>query len=476
MIWANFLHIYQPPTQTKEMLDLIADESYSVILNTLKENTKGKITLNINASLTELFIKYKYYNLIEDIKLLLERGQIELTDSAAYHAFLPLIPEDEIIRQIELNHKINKSVYGPLYNPKGFFSPELGISEKVVNVVSKMGYKWMLFDELAFEKDKGDIKHDVLYKIKGTNMVGFFRDRDISFKILSAQLENGNIFLAEIKDLINQNIYLPTAMDGETFGHHRPGLELLLEDIFKSDKIKTARYEDLLDSFKIGDSVSIVPSTWALIPTELLKDQPYQRWLNRDNKVNQMQWQLTHFAIEKVSTSKYRFNDLNDKNRKLSIKEKQWYRARSILDKAIHSDQYWWASARPWWSIEMIEKGAYELRESILNLPDLEDEDKKRAINLYKDIIFTAFAWQREGVIDRMANNFDEEAGEIIETKSYDADPKEYDSIIKHLEKQMLESAEKLNFKRAEEFRKRINNLYLKQKGIIGYNKKHGQN
>ncbi len=474
MIWANFLHIYQPPTQTQEMLDLIADESYSVILNTLKENPNGKITLNINASLTELFIKYKYDNLISDIKLLLERGQIELTDSAAYHAFLPLIPEEEIIRQIELNHKINKAVYGPSYNPKGFFSPELGISQKVVDVVSKMGYKWMLFDELAFEKDKGDIRDDILYRIKGTDMVGFFRDRDISFKILSAQLENGNIFLAEIKDLIDKNIYIATAMDGETFGHHRPGLELLLEDIFKSDKIKTSRYEDLLDIFKVGDTVSIVPSTWALIPVELLKDQPYQRWLNHDNEINQLQWQLTHFAIEKINASTYRFNDLTQNNRILNEKEKQWHKARSILDKALHSDQYWWASARPWWSIEMIEKGAYELKESIFTLPDISKEDKKKAIDLYKEIVFTSFSWQRDGVIDTMANNFDEEAVEIIETKSYYADPKEYDSIIKHLEKQMLDSATKLNFKRAEEFRQRINNLYLKQKGIIRYNKKHG--
>ena len=68
MIWANLLHIYQPPTQTESILKTVSNESYRKILKGLKENPNGKITLNINASLSNLFVKYKYKDIIDDIK------------------------------------------------------------------------------------------------------------------------------------------------------------------------------------------------------------------------------------------------------------------------------------------------------------------------------------------------------------------------------------------------------------------------
>ena len=471
MIWANLLHIYQPPTQTESILKTVSNESYRKILKGLKENPNGKITLNINASLSNLFVKYKYKDIIDDIKFLLDRGQIELTDSAAYHAFLPLLPKTEIIRQIKLNHTINKKIFGDLYDPKGFFPPELGVSSDVIKIISDLGYKWVLLDELAFPAQEGNIQYDKIYKIKDTNLIGYFREREISFKILSAQLESGNIFLSEIKDRLDKNEYMLTAMDGETFGHHRLGLELLLFDIYKSNKLKTIPYGNIDQIFTETKEVNIVPSTWALLPTELLKKQPYERWYNSENTVNVLQWELTRFAIEHVEGSKFKVrNDpllTNEDRNKLSNSDKQWLKSRYMLDRALHSDQYWWASARPWWSIDMIERGAYELQESLLYLPGIDKKVIDKAKNLYRDIVLESFRWQREGIVDAMVEGFDEEATERIETKSLDSDPKEYDKVISHLEKQMLEAASKLEFKRASEFRKRIESLREKQQEIV---------
>ena len=120
-----------------------------------------------------------------------------------------------------------------------------------------------------------------------------------------------------------------------------------------------------------------------------------------------------------------------------------------------------------WWSIDMIERGAYELQESLLYLPGIDKKVIDKAKNLYRDIVLESFRWQREGIVDAMVEGFDEEATERIETKSLDSDPKEYDKVISHLEKQMLEAASKLEFKRASEFRKRIESLREKQQEIV---------
>ena len=87
------------------------------------------------------------------------------------------------------------------------------------------------------------------------------------------------------------------------------------------------------------------------------------------------------------------------------------------MDAALHSDQYWWASARPWWSLEMIERGAKELKDVILIAPASSVKDKKTAQDLYAKIIFTGFEWQRSGLVDEIARLEDEEVRERLEEK-----------------------------------------------------------
>jgi hypothetical protein len=41
--------------------------------------------------------------------------------------------------------------------------------------------------------------------------------------------------------------------------------------------------------------------------------------------------------------------------------------ARTLLDAALHSDQFWWASRRPWWDPNLIHRGLTKQQEVILN-------------------------------------------------------------------------------------------------------------
>ena len=49
MYWANLFHIYQPPGQKKEITRKVANESYSPIIEILKNRPEAKINLNFNA-------------------------------------------------------------------------------------------------------------------------------------------------------------------------------------------------------------------------------------------------------------------------------------------------------------------------------------------------------------------------------------------------------------------------------------------
>ncbi|MBU0598060.1 UvrB/UvrC motif-containing protein [Patescibacteria group bacterium] len=456
MIWANFLHIYQPPTQKEYWVKKIANESYRKILKGLKKNSQARVTININAGLTELFDKYDCHDVIEDIKKLLDKGQIELTGSAKYHPFLPLMPKDEIIRQIKLNTETNKKYFGQAYRPKGFFPPEMGYDRKVGEIVAKLGYKWIILDELAFSGNIHDIDWSKNYTLKGMNdFLVFFRERETSFRILSAEIGmsvfSGNMLIQLLGDRINKNEYLITAMDGETFGHHRPGLEELLFDLYKTKELKSVTISELAPLFKNKQEIDPRPSSWALMKKDIEQNTPYSRWQDKNNEIHQMQWELTNMAIQAIKT--------------MDNSESDFQKVRHSLDQALHSDQYWWASAMPWWSIEMIEAGAKDLKDVILSTP-IDEKTKTRAEKLYQKIVFTAFDWQRTGKVDVLAKSADEDVTQRITTDLPYIPEDEFNKIIKNLEKQMHEAAKAQEYERAAQIRNRVNELIEKKDQI----------
>ena len=449
MYWANFLHIYQPPTQKPIWIKRIADESYRKIMAELKRAPQVKITLNINGILCELLEKNNCQDVIADIKFLADRGQIELTGSAKYHAFLPKLPSPEIVRQIKLNEETLKKYFGSAFRPKGFFPPEMAYSQKVAVVAKKMGYQYILIDELAFPRPRikkiyqeNQIKTDRIYEIKNLkDFFVFFRERNFSFRILSAQIGTVSILLRELGERLSKEEYAFTAMDGETFGHHRPGLEKLLFEISTEPSLKTVTISELISLFPKREIVEPMNSTWALMPADLAKQEPFSRWADPQNKIQSWQWRLTQLALKVVG-------------------QKKDSKARNLLDAALHSDQYWWASARPWWSLEMIERGAKELKDVVLIASDSSAKDRKSSQDLYAKIIFTGFEWQRSGLVDELARQDDEELRERLEEKEkLFITREEYEKMIGTLKEQMRAAAENEEYHRAGMIQDRLREL-----------------
>ena len=131
MLWANFLHIYQPAGQQPDILEALVNQSYRPLLEGFKKHRLLRLTFNINGALLELFDKYKYRNLIDILRELGREGSSEFNSSAKYHAFLRFLEEQEIIRQIKINDETCQFFLGETYKPKGFFPPEMAYHEKL---------------------------------------------------------------------------------------------------------------------------------------------------------------------------------------------------------------------------------------------------------------------------------------------------------------------------------------------------------
>lgn len=454
MYWINFLHFYQPPNQKPYWVKRVAAESYRRLIAGFKKNKKAKATLNINACLAELLIKNNCQDIIKDLKFLANRGQIELTGSAKYHPFLPLLPEKEIYRQITLNTKTNRKIFGPIYHPKGFFPPEMGYHKKIAKIIEKFGFKWLIIDELGYNGYINQYQKDAIYQIKGLgDLAVYFRERKMSFKILSATIFSAKMLAKELTPSLNKNIYLITAMDGETFGHHRPGLENLLFALYKLPKIKFINLSEVKNYFSKTKSIEPKNSSWAMMHEDIQKNTPYSRWFNKNNEIHLKQWQLTNLAIALVN--------------KLTKKTKNYQKIRQALDQALHSDQYWWASAQPWWSLELIEAGAKELKDVILAIPNLSKTIKQTADHLYQQIVLTGFQWQKTDKLKNLAAEADEDVTQRMIKGVSKISLTEFNKIINSLKLQIKAACIKEEYERAAQIRDRIKELLDKKKNLV---------
>jgi len=401
MYWANFLHIYQPPTQTEQIVRKVTDEGYRTLVKVLQASPGAKITLNISAILTEQLARYGLNDVISGLKKLAERGQIEFTGSAMYHPILPLIPRDEAIRQIELNTKVNRSYFGDVYDPKGFFPPEMCYSLEVAQIVKELGFKWIIVDETSYNGKIGSAKDDVIYSIEGAgDLIIFFKERPFSAGITYGEFPAGPSFLKALKDRLNRNCYLLTGTDGEVYGHHRPGQEKLLLDIWAKGQPPTCTISELIKLFPKREKVRPLPSSWSTWEDEMAQGIPYPQWDYPGHELHRLQWQLTHLTLETIKS--------------LRQDTKGYAEARRLLDEGLHSCQYWWASCRPWWDTGMVEWGARKLFDSVAKVQDALPEQKfQQAQELLNSIISTARRWQDSGEAKRRKEQYLKEHGEV---------------------------------------------------------------
>ena len=95
MKWANFLHIYQPREQQKDILEAVVSQSYRPILSHIISTPNIRLSMNITGALLELFDKYDYRDIIDMLRQGGEEGRIEFTGSAKYHSFLPMLDDGD---------------------------------------------------------------------------------------------------------------------------------------------------------------------------------------------------------------------------------------------------------------------------------------------------------------------------------------------------------------------------------------------
>lgn len=383
MYWVNLLHIYQPPFQKKQIIHKVVNESYDKILCILEARSDVEINLNICASLTEQLVEYGHSDILYRIKKLAEQGQIELVGSAKYHPILPLLPKSEVVRQIKLNENLNQKYFGKIWRPrpKGFFMPELACHKKTARIIQSLGYEWIVLDEIAYNGKFGKVSFDQRYEIKNLfpnqkkkDLKVVFRNRGMSLIFFGKWLDSVDKFFSAIKNDTRSNKFLITAFDGEGLGHHRKDLVDVWSRILDQKQVKTITYSEYLDILKSAplNKVDPLASSWSTEVEDMGQNIPYSLWDHPKNEIHKLQWKLTKLIIKLVKTQEGNVH---------------YKRTRRMLDRALASDQYWWASVKPWWNPEVIKIGTSQFSQILSVLENTLSKNKLQKANTIIDKI-----------------------------------------------------------------------------------------
>jgi hypothetical protein len=316
----------------------------------------------------------------------------------------------------------------------------MAYSPAVGEVVEKLGYKWIILDESAILKTKDtsdgvpaqpdssevDGKQTIYIK-RNSQLAVFIRDRRLSLAIAFSQITSVSQLLDFLKrenntryelrshpitgtnlasnTHLDENGYVIVALDGETFGHHQPGQLKFLEELFtwnlEPGTWNMVTISELLKLFPQRLEIEPKTSTWG---------ESWERWDDPKNPIHRLQWKLYRLALkvggaggDEFSHPTLAFSFPKSSHSTMSLLSKgaavrvgmskivarRPLNSRALLDRALHSDQFWWASHSPCWHPKMIERGTRTLRDVVLLSPASQEKEKEEAQKLYNNIIIT---------------------------------------------------------------------------------------
>lgn len=367
---AFLLHLYQPATQSESIFRRVYEESYGPLIKRISKLKNFKVSLNVPLSLLEQMDRYGYGSWIKDLRDLVRSGRVEIVGTAAYHPILPKLPKPMIERQVILNeyglgyyfgeHKnLEGEEAAMIKDVTGFFPPELSVSERVVLALEDLGYKWMLIDEASIPLDLNRSHKHGVYSYKDYSIKLVCRNRAFS-NAISFKRDADCTELVDLMRFTEANVAsFVTAFDGEFFGHHFDGGFAILDSLLAAGRnmgISFVTVSEYVANASAESLDELIESSWGASDQELAEGNPYPMWDAPGNELHACLWHLVNLLIERNGAAGP-WGDMEEgKVVPLWLPEglSEIYDATMrkrlardiLLDKSLHSDQFWWASKR----------------------------------------------------------------------------------------------------------------------------------
>lgn len=220
-------HYYYDEFQTEDRIRELVEKSYlpanRIITEMIRSsNGKFKCAFSISGVALEQFEFYAP-EVIDSFKELAKTGSVEFIAETYAHSLASVFDKDEFIEQVEMHAKKIETLFGK--KPTAFRNSDLIYSDEIGEVVSKMGYKTMLIEEVKYvmgwKSPNKVYNHISIPKLKLLTRNNKLSD-DISFRFSNTSWSdyplNAEKFVSWVTGLPEDEQIVNIGMGYETFG------------------------------------------------------------------------------------------------------------------------------------------------------------------------------------------------------------------------------------------------------------------
>ncbi len=126
----------------------VVEQSYIPVLSLLLDIPNIAVVLNFTGVTLEI-LNNEYPEVIELLKEGIKKEKFELTGCGYSHPIFPLLPIEDINKQIEFNLEVLEKTLN--YVPKGFWLPELAYDPTLPKILKEYGFSYMFIDDELYK-------------------------------------------------------------------------------------------------------------------------------------------------------------------------------------------------------------------------------------------------------------------------------------------------------------------------------------
>ncbi len=211
------VHNHQPVGNFEHVFKKAARDCYCPFAQALYNYPQVKATLHFSGSLIDWLLKNEP-GLLEKVKEMVKRGQVEILTGGYYEPILSIIPERDRLGQINMLSSFIRDYFE--YEPRGMWLAERVWQPQLVKSLSRAGVKYTLLDDFHFRyagvKEK-NLSGYYVTEEQGCRLAVFPISKDLRYSI-PFSAPSWPIEYFRSKSRRNANAAAIIVDDGEKFG------------------------------------------------------------------------------------------------------------------------------------------------------------------------------------------------------------------------------------------------------------------
>ena len=289
-------HFHQPVDNFGHVIEDCYQKSYGPLIDTIFKHPEVKVTLHFSGNLLEWFIEHKP-ELIDKIKKMAQRGQIEIIGGGYYEPIFAIIPNRDKIAQMRKLSNLIKTEFG--LEVKGAWLSERVWEPTYPSFLSEVGLEYVIVDDNHF-RSCGITQEGTLYSYitedEGKTLRIFPINEPIRYLtpwkptyltvdyLKSVANEKGDRIALLISDAEKMGVWGTTHLfcyvEGK--GHEdgdngKPFVTAFFEQIEKNQWIKSLTLSEYMDKYPAKDLVYLPTASYDkmeewVLPTEIRKN------------------------------------------------------------------------------------------------------------------------------------------------------------------------------------------------------------